>query len=75
MRGLKQYNFTIVSNDYSVALFASAWIETLSTLNKDYGLYVALFASAWIETIKNICVRVFRFVALFASAWIETRDI
>jgi len=38
----------------NVALFASAWIETILPAALRSTFFVALFASAWIETKKHL---------------------
>ena len=56
-----------------VALFVSAWIETVEETSAVTGKRsVALFVSAWIETKKSVIFLKFHRVALFVSAWIET---
>ena len=56
----------------NVALFASAWIETVFYPRANLYDLVALFASAWIETGLGTRENAYTTVALFASAWIET---
>ena len=41
-----------------VALFARAWIETLSRPDKTWSCSVALFARAWIETFRALIIGV-----------------
>ena len=38
---------------FQVALFVSAWIETLIPADGDNIVLVALFVSAWIETLQG----------------------
>ena len=59
-------------NVYVVALFVSAWIETVMMIIYGNLVRVALFVSAWIETSAVNPLTAGWSVALFVSAWIET---
>ncbi len=72
MRGLKLDNKGFRLAGYLVALFTSAWIETLISEKALPAATVALFTSAWIETKLIFLGNADIFVALFTSAWIET---
>ena len=52
VRGLKQKEAADRKAHNNVALFASAWIETIDVNHRFQFFYVALFASAWIETME-----------------------
>ena len=69
---MKPVNGFGVSQTVLVALFTSAWIETVKVWCMSPVWPVALFTSAWIET--RYWLRWFNRwrVALFTSAWIET---
>ena len=46
----------MIEEEVQVALFVSAWIETIRSEQGVQDPTVALFVSAWIETIKITCV-------------------
>ena len=72
MRGLKQGYEAKYTALRRVALFVSAWIETLLLYAAEPNHQVALFVSAWIETEIMYILLLESLVALFVSAWIET---
>ena len=72
VRGLKLYNYGVVTPAGRVAPRAGAWIETQNITSSLIGPNVAPRAGAWIETLLPNPETPTTHVAPRAGAWIET---
>ena len=72
VRGLKPASSHGFMQDYQVASFTGAWIETMNKYTCIEKKYVASFTGAWIETDSSNREKNERSVASFTGAWIET---
>ena len=65
-------NNKAISEEYAVAPYVGAWIETVMIVTKLKPLDVAPYVGAWIETFRGLICALRINVAPYVGAWIET---